>query len=152
MHGAPSVIYPVGRSRFAGLLLLVAWLLGAATALASWLQGQPFVWRIALVASLLAAAGAFAAAGWWRSSRGTLAWDGDTWNWSGLPGSPGGEIDVALDLQRWLLLRFSGTGAKHWFWLERARDEQRWDDLRRAVYSRARPQALPGAQPPAAKP
>ena len=152
MHGAPSVSYPVGRSRFAGLLLLTAWLAGAATALASWLQGQPFAWRIAVVASLLAAAGVFAGLAWWRSASGTLAWDGDGWTWSGSSRSYPGEVDVGLDLQRWLLLRFSGDGATHWSWLERSRHAERWDDLRRAVYSRARPQALPGAQPPAAKP
>ena len=30
MHAAPSVTYPVGRSRLAGGLLAAAWLLGAA--------------------------------------------------------------------------------------------------------------------------
>ena len=36
--------------------------------------------------------------------------------------------------------------------LERQRCPQRWFDLRRAVYSRASPQARPSARPPAATP
>ena len=35
MHGAPSVIYPVGRSPFAAAVAAGAWLLGGA-ALAGW--------------------------------------------------------------------------------------------------------------------
>jgi toxin CptA len=58
-----------------------------------------------------------------------------------------------LDLQRLLLLRWHGAaGGVQWLWAERARHPDRWDALRRAVYSRATPDALQGAKPPAAKP
>ena len=89
MHAAPSVSYPVGRSRFAGALLAALWLLGAAALLAWTLQAAEPGWRQLLAALVLAACGAAAAAGWWRSPAGTLAWEGGAWRWEGTgPQSP----------------------------------------------------------------
>jgi toxin CptA len=148
MHSAPSVSYPVGRSLFAAALLLLGWLAGAGATVLWAVQVQPTGWRLAAAALLLGAVGLLAAHSWWKAAAGTLAWDGDGWTWAA-QGS--GTVSVSLDLQSWLLLRWEGEGCGRWLWLERAAGAPRWADLRRAVYSRARPQALPGAQPPAAE-
>jgi toxin CptA len=152
MHSAPSVSYPAGRSRFAAALLLLAWLLGGAVTALWWLQSQSPGWRLIAACLVLAAAGAFAAWNWWHSEAGMLAWGGETWSWSDGRGSHTGTIKVSLDLQRCVLLRWTSEIGSHWFWLERARSAERWDDLRRAVYSRARLEVLPDPRAPAAKP
>ena len=149
MHSAPSVRYPVGRSPFAGAFLLLTWLLGAVAAVLWWAQDDG--WRPATAALLLACVGAAAAWGWWHSPVGTLAWDGEGWNWSTPAGLEAGEPDPCLDLQHRLLVRWNGT-RRRWLWLERASGAERWDDLRRAVYSRARPKAPRHDQQPAATP
>lgn len=152
MHSAPSVSYPVGRSRFAGLLSLAAWVLGA-LAIAWWqVQAQAPSWRQWMAWSVLAGAGAFAAWAWARSPRGVLAWDGATWSWTEGQDVQAGTLEVGLDLQRWLLLRFCGSDSSHWCWLARTSLPERWDDVRRAVYSRARPEALPQVRASAPKP
>ena len=56
-------------------------------------------------------------------------------------------MEVALDLQRWMLLEGKTVSGTHWFWVERRGQPERWDDMRRAVYSRARPQAGSAAAP-----
>ena len=154
MHGAPSVSYPVGRAPLAAVLLLAAWLCGAAAATAWWWQqGSGFFgWRLSAMLLALSLAGTVAATSWWRAPSGTLAWDGECWTWMSRSGTETGCVRVALDLQRSLLLHWSAPGASRWLWLVRASHAERWDDLRRAVYSRARPQALQQAEPPAAKP
>lgn len=151
MHDAPSVSYPVGRSRWAGALAASLWLCGLAGALLWAAQPQVAFWRLALAWTAAAVAGVVALRTWWRTPRGVLAWDGSGWTWTpdGGHGVPG-ELQVALDVQHLLLVRFRAAGAGGWFWLERGGGE-RWDELRRAVYSRAGPAALP-AEPPAAKP
>jgi len=151
MHNAPSVSYPVGRSFFPALALAALWLLGAAaTAAWAWQAGVSTAARL-LAGAVLALAGLGALGFWRRMPEGELAWDGERWTWpSGAAGE--GVLAVGLDLQRALLLRWQGGRAAQWLWLERSRAPQRWDDLRRAVYSRATPDALAGARPPAAKP
>jgi hypothetical protein len=147
MHNAPAVSYPAGRSRLAGVGMFVAWLAGA-TGVAFWgLQVQVASSVIAAACAAAAAVGGAAWRGWLRSPVGTLAWDGESWTWSAGSKTQAGTPEVALDAQRLLLLRWSGAaGSVKWLWLERAGSPARWDDLRRAVYSRASPQALPGAQ------
>lgn len=151
MHNAPSVSYPAGRSRFAACLLLVAWLLGCGAALL-WQWQSPGGQRLGAMLAMLAVSGLFAAWQWWRTPGGTLVWDGARWNWSVRPETADAEVSVALDLQRALLLRWRAAGASRWIWLERGSRPERWDDIRRAVYSRARPTALQPAERPAAKP
>jgi hypothetical protein len=152
MHSAPSVSYPLGRSRFAAALLLLALLLGGAVTALWWFQSQSPGWRLGGAWLVLAAVGAFAGWNWWDCARGNLAWDGETWTWSSDRLVQTGVVEVRLDLQRWLLLRWTSGNASQWFWLDRAGRRERWDDLRRAVYSRAKPEALPVARLPAAKP
>ena len=152
MHNAPSVSYPLGRSRFSAALLLAAWLLGGAATALLWLQSQSPGWREGAACLVLAAAGAFAAWHWCHAPSGTLAWDGECWNWSDGRFEETGVPEVSLDLQHWLLLRWTSGTATRWFWVARAARAERWGDLRRAVYSRARPEALPEAGRWAAKP
>jgi toxin CptA len=149
MHNAPSVSYPVGRCRFAGVLAGVLWCLGGG-AVGAWAwrsaaEGQP----VGVVAAVWLTCGLLAARAWWAAPSGLLAWDGAGWNWAG-EGLDAAQPQIALDLQRWLLLRLRGGNVPGWLWLERGRDPQHWDALRRAVYSRARTAAPQGAQPPVA--
>lgn len=152
MHNAPSVSYPVGRSLLAGGLAAGLWLLGGLVTVHWVVQSQVSGWRLATASIVLALTAL--AAGWnWRSMpRGTLAWDGQSWAWSGAGQTDSGTVEVRLDLQNWLLLHFGLPGASRWLWLERSRCPERWDDLRRAVYSRARPQTPPDAGAGVAEP
>ena len=152
MHGAPSVNYPVGRSRFLGAWLLAAWLTGAAANVGWWFQAQPAPSRLLPAVLVLVGAGLIAWHGWSRTTGGELAWDGEHWSWAGTTDAANRGVDVGIDLQRHLLLRWGSGPGSRWLWIDRASRPERWDDLRRAVYSRATPQALAGAQPPAAKP
>ena len=150
MHNAPSVNYPVGRPRLAGLLAAGLWLAGSAATL-WWLhESQTAGWRHLLAAAVLLASGTCAFLSWWRSPQGELAWDGAAW--TGPTGTGADGVEVALDLQRVLLVRLRTAHRSHWLWLERSRCPHRWLDLRRAVYSRARAPALPPARPPVATP
>jgi len=150
MHSAPSVTYPVGRSPFAGTLLLTIWLAAAAAIGLWWTEVSS--WRPAISALLWLASGLWAATQWWRSAKGAVAWDGESWNWTASDGADTGMLEVSLDLQRSMLVRWAGKGPSQWFWLERASRAERWDDLRRAVYSRAAPGVPPDPQRPTAKP
>jgi toxin CptA len=151
MHSAPSVTYPVGRSPFAGVLLLVIWL-ATAVAFVCWWMGGGSGSRLGAAALLWLATGLWAARQWWRSPKGAVAWNGESWNWAA--GEPGdnGVLEVSLDLQRSMLVRWDGKGASRWLWLERASRAERWDDLRRAVYSRAALGAPLDAKRPTTKP
>jgi toxin CptA len=153
MHDAPSVTCPVGRSHWAGALLLALWLAGLLAALL-WSTASPAAgWRFALLWITVAATGALALRSWWRAPAGTLAWDGSAWSWRGAGASDStGQLRVSVDLQHAILVRWHDDKGRRWIWLERRHGAERWDDVRRAVYSRARPEALPAADPPAAKP
>src|SRR5688572_29692668 len=127
MHSAPSVSYPVGRSRFAGALLGAAWLLAAAVILVWTLSTALPGWRQALGGAVLAACGLAALAGWLRSPAGTLAWDGGAWRWENSTDSEGGRPELALDLQARMLLRWLPAGERarwrtRWIWVERSEE------------------------------
>ena len=143
MHNAPSVLYPVGRSRFLGRLVFVLWGLGVLAA-----AGQ--VWQVGgLTGPVLLTSGSAVLAGalaWWslrQTPQGTLRWDGEAWHWlpetlredkfsEPLTTSP----QVHLDLQQVLLLSLVPAGSRRvWLWLEKAQSPARWDDLRRAVFA-----------------
>ncbi|MEO7390876.1 MAG: hypothetical protein ABIU58_01800 [Ramlibacter sp.] len=152
MHSAPAVTYPVGRSRAAGWLLLALWLLALVSTLLWWNQLQTPGWRISSAFVVLGASGALASAAWWRTPEGMLSWDGSAWGWSVWQSGAAGSLQVSLDLQDWLLVRWQAGAASQWLVAERTSDAVRWDDFRRAVYFRARPETLHRAPPPAAKP
>ena len=153
MHDAPSVTYPVGRSHWGAGIALTLWLAGLVLTVLWSAQPQVTWWRLGAAWTAVAVGGAVAALAWWRTPAGAFAWDGAAWTWSPAGGVPvTGQFRLSLDLQHALLVRWHDEGAGRWFWLERQRRREAWDDLRRAVYSRARPEALPPAEPPAAKP
>jgi len=146
MHNAPAVTYPVGRSSIQGVLGLVLWLAGAA-ATTAWAVTTPHALLAAAAACVCIAVAGLAAVSWWRSPTGELHWSCDGWQLD-LQGQPlCGEPVVALDLQASLLLRWRASpGAGGWLWLDRASAPGRWDDLRRAVYSRAIADAPPSSR------
>jgi toxin CptA len=133
-------------------MLLAAWLAGVAVALLWSAQPQVAPWRLALMWTAVAVTGVLALRSWARAAAGVLAWDGAGWTWrEGAGAAAAGTIELSLDVQHTMLVRWHDGGSRRWLWLERRRCRERWDDVRRAVYSRARPHALP-AEPPAAKP
>ncbi len=73
----------------------------------------------------------------WRAARPQtvlLRWDGAAWSADAVSG----EVDVMLDLQRWLLLRFRPTqGGPRWLPVPGAEAGAAWHALRAALYSRA---------------
>lgn len=136
MHSAPSVSYPMGRSRDAARLLWIIWAVGACCAGAASYQFDSIGWRQgALLASLALAA--MAVRRTLNRPMAGLAFDGQHWSFSGARVFSVTEATVALDLQTLLLVRLrSAAGASQWRWLERRADPQRWQDLRRALYAR----------------
>ena len=145
-HSAPSVSYPLGRSRFLGCLLLVGWLIAAGVTLWWWRASATADWRPLLgCAALLIAAGVMAT-GWRRAPVGRLQWDGQRWRWESVVYRSGTALEppvVVLDVQFALLLRLDNqAGAVWWLWAERSALPARWLDLRRAVHARHRPTTL----------
>lgn len=145
LHNAPSVIYPLGRSRFLGWLLLLAWgLVGALTA-AWWYVATAGDARPWLGWATWLGAGALMVRGWHGSPVGHLVWDGQHWAWESPVYQDGGNLaapHVVLDVQFAMLLRLDNpAGASWWLWAERLASPPRWLDLRRAVYARPRPEA-----------
>jgi hypothetical protein len=135
MHGAPSVSYPVERSRRAGHLLLAVWLLGAGVAGLACAQSAGTGWRegVLLLCVIVAAFGA--RAGMCPPGPARLVFDGQHWSLAG--GAPMTGAAVALDFQALLLIRLTQPGgAARWVWAERRAMPGRWRDLRRALYSR----------------
>ncbi len=145
----PAVLYPLRRSRILGLLL-VALLLASAGGLGAWLVqsgGAASLWP-AVVASILwclAAASTFHC--WFYQFSGVLRWDGQVWTLESPSSGVAGMAlsvppEVLLDVQSYLWLHACPMGrGRIWLWLERSTQPERWLDLRRAVYSRARPGA-----------
>lgn len=152
MHAAPSVTYPVGRSRFAGLLVLAVWLAGLAAITAWILQSPAAGGRHLLAGCVLAVSGIAGLAGWLRAARGTLSWDGEGWRWeeAGLAVATG-RPQLVVDWQSRMLLHWHGQERARWLWAERTSDASHWDALRRAVYSRASTPVPPPGQPPVAE-
>ncbi|MEO5737107.1 MAG: hypothetical protein ABIQ82_06580 [Variovorax sp.] len=149
MHSAPSVSFPVGRSRFAGHLLMVIWTAGACCAGVVCYQFESVGWRGAVLLASVLVAGAAAGLAYWRQCAGELHFDGQGWRLAGADPLHAARLLPALDLQSLMLVRLAAPGQRpRWCWLERRSAPHRWLDLRRAVYSRA-PSADP-ADPNAA--
>lgn len=142
MHSAPSVSYPVGRCAFqCGLYAFFIVLTSAVLWAWAFYQGLTAAWCLAVTATTL---GAFLG---WRAlgHLGMLTWDGQVWCLHDQPAGfedTLGEVQVTLDVQKALLLRWKPTSdtlhAKpQWLWLGSQASDHRWQDLRRAVYQRA---------------
>jgi toxin CptA len=137
MHSAPSVSYPVGRSRFLGRVLAVLWLVGVAVMVIAWQRASLNDFRAAIVSAAWGLAGLMACRFWVAMPQGELRWDGHAWSVPGASIAPGG-MCVRLDWQRHLLVRLQCVDTAHrWLWLSASAHPARWNDLRRAVYSRA---------------
>lgn len=152
MHAAPSVTYPVGRSRFAALLVGTLQGLGLAAATLWAVLAPGFGWRQAAAFAAVLVFGSLAWIAWLRSPSGLLQW-GARWQWQAGGTTWAGDVECALDLQSRMLLRFRPeAGRPRWLWVERKSDPSHWDALRRAVYSRASlPLPEAGKPPPAAE-
>jgi toxin CptA len=138
MHNAPSVSYPVGRCAFARRF---SWGLASLTWLVwlGWLMQQGASALVLVAGGLGLIAGVAA----WRSYQaqgGTLTWDGQVWCWHDAPlhDDTLGELQVLLDLQHTLLLRWQPSDKTTSFqtvnlWLSAESAPDFWQDLRRAV-------------------
>ena len=150
MHSAPSVTYPVGRSRGATRILIGTWALGACCAGLSCYLFDSAGWRQLLLVLSVLFSGVAAALGLRSDGAGVLHFDGIYWTLSGTDKDRtvhAARASVALDLQSLLLVRLSQPGrAGRWIWIEQRAMPERWRDLRRAVYSRP-PSASPAGEP-----
>lgn len=140
MHSAPSVSYPVERSRWAPWFFGVI-LAASACCVGAWrYQNDSETWRWPLLLGALlvgALAGVFGLQSTMRATR-TLRWDGAAWSLSGSPALGAAAAAVALDLQAMLLVSLREAGRPtQWLWLERRAMPERWNALRRALYARA---------------
>jgi hypothetical protein len=151
MHAAPSVTVDLhGSRRWTAAVCALGALAGGAAGIALLSHLDAMV-PSALAAGTAAAActGALAA---WRCAphdRGRLAWDGARWLLDGQPG----QLQVMLDLGRWMLLAFRAAdapGRPRWLPVSDDRLPQALA-LRAAVYCRALPiqtnPSLPGRSP-----
>ena len=143
---APSVQYPLRRSRVLGALLLALLFTGAGV-VAAWVSSgaRDVVLSAAVALGLWLSAAAGAVHFWWSQPRGVLQFDGQAWTLGQTAKSFSGPLalsvppEVLLDLQAHLWVRIVPIGhSSQWLWLERSSQPERWMDLRRAVYSRAR--------------
>ena len=137
MHAPFPVTVSVGRSRHLGAVLWTIWTLGLLLWFIWVLESGWSEWRVALHGVLvLLTAGVFAWL-WQRLSIGNLGWDGERWSWLANRAVPGaelsGRIEVCLDWQTGLLLRFVAGNTVLWLWLDRSMSAERWDDLRQAT-------------------
>ena len=142
----PAVQYPVRRSRILGLLLcaLAASGMAAVSGWAFFGAGPQPGWRVWCAMALACAAGAGALHFWMGQFVGVLRWDGQGWSLEFPAAEPAGLAlasppQVFLDLQSHIWMHAVPVGrGPVWLWLERSAHPERWGDLRRAVYSRAR--------------
>lgn len=151
MHSAPSVTYPVGRSRLAARLLMVTWAAGAGCAGAASYQFDSVGWRQAVLAVSVVVSAWAVLRMLRRAADEQLMFDGQHWSLSrsGRPGAA--RATVVLDFQSLLLLRMDEPGRRtQWLWPARGSQPDLWRDLRRAVYSRAPPAGNTAAHPEAA--
>ena len=136
MHNAPSVSFPVGRSRFQGWLL---GLISLIAVLADWLwclQADSIGWRQGLFLLILLVTLVDSVLVWQRTPTGSLRWDGQVWSWNSVNAPVSGVLAVHLDLQFCLVLSLRQVnGVRIWLWIERRGDATRWDALRRAVFA-----------------
>jgi toxin CptA len=143
MHSAPSVSYPVGRSRLARRLLLGLWGLGAAGVIAWCLQFSGAPWRTGLLLAALLVAGIAARRAGGLGEGVQLQWDGQQWSCTGSRQLGGAAASVHLDLQSLALVRLCAPEqSAAWLWLDRDACPARWLDLRRALHA-----STPAARP-----
>ena len=122
-----------GAWRVALVLLTCA----GAAAIATWLPGrEPGVsvgWMMKTLVVAVALPMLACAVSLWRVPAQSLRWDGQVWQLDGVPG----ELTAAIDLGRWMLLKFAPEmpGRTSWLPVQRRGLETQWHALRCAVYS-----------------
>jgi len=155
-YKAPTVVYPVGRSRWAAVTMVLGWAAAAGVTLAwTWAAGPgdgapAWGWASLLLAGL-------ALAWHWRSApSGQLAWDGHRWLWVSRAypvGTPLSPPQVVIDLQGVIVVRMSNpAGAALTLWLEARQEPGRWLDLRRAIHARPQGGGVDAVDPLGARP
>lgn len=151
MRNAPSVLIPVGRSRFGACVLAAAWLAGLALLVGWRLQApDPGSWAglsgpQAAMAVLLLTCGLLAWRHHRRASVGLLDGDGQHWWWITAGGECAAQVRVMADWQGLMLVRLTpedGSGVQ-WLWLVPRGNAEHWRAVRRALYFRASRQAPP---------
>ena len=151
LHRAPSLVYPLGRSRLLGGALFLGWCIAAGVTLRWAHSAAAGDWRPMLGWLALLISAVFMATGWRRAPVGSLGWDGQRWRWESPVYRGGSALDapiVVLDLQRALLLRMDNqAGAVWWLWAERSAAPSRWLALRRAVHAPGKLDSLSGERP-----
>lgn len=147
IYQAPFVRFGVGRCRrpwwavgalaVCGALALAGWAMGGASKPLFPLAAAAALWLACVAVALHFTA---------RLPQGDLVWDGGLWRFEVAGARDAtGMLRVHMDGQSHLLLSLRETaGAVHWLWLERCMQPERWEALRRAVYSRPRPDAGQG--------
>ena len=141
-YPAPAVQYPVGRSRWLIVVLVLMQLASLAVLVAWLLQGAGAEQHVAMASLLLWAGAALLVLRFWsRLPVGTLRWEGACWHLCRVAGPPVdqtlGEVAVVqLDLQHHMALAFPDARPAIWLLVERRREPVCWLELRRAVYSR----------------
>jgi len=147
MHNAPSVTYPVGRSRKARSIEMSLLAAGACAVVLFALQVQGAGWHKAALALSWGAALAATLLARRRPAVAQARWDAPLWTLGGSRGEiilGAAQAHVHLDLQ-WLLLAqlTDASGASRWLWFDRAADPSRWLAVRRALYAQS--SGVPGA-------
>ena len=144
MKEAPLVVYPVGKTRWLAWVLAVGWSLGALMlSLIHFLYFPVDGSRLSTIFMVATAllSGAALMAWWRRQATCTIRWDGERWHLLGAEQpdamADGGRIEVALDAQRALLLRYRTDVSSRWLWAQASSAPERWHLLRCAIYSRA---------------
>ena len=116
----------------AGIAVIAAWLLTRESVPTAWILIPSAIGAAILLANGLALA---------KMPAANLRWDGRAWHLGAPAGDPvTGDLDVAIDLGPWMLLRFSPTTPAHrsrvvWLPVQRSALASQWHALRCAVYS-----------------
>jgi toxin CptA len=140
MHSAPSVSYPMGQPRVVRRGLWGVWCCGAACAMAATAARDAVGWSALVLFFSVLLAFVVLRRSLRRASAdaGLLHFDGQGWSLVGDFPSCEGKVEVCLDFQSSMLLSLREPGhPRRWLWSARADLPARWNDLRRAVYSRA---------------
>jgi toxin CptA len=148
-HNAPYLVYPVKRSIFLGWVLGLIWLLGALLAAQWYLRTDHAGVAVVAVGLSVLIPGLLSLRTWLHSPAGELRWDVQYWHW--MPSRrvltlSRPSMRCVLDFDSALLLKVGGSGGSGvWLWAERAAFPDRWQDLRRAVFSPGRPDTAKSA-------
>ncbi|GKT22263.1 hypothetical protein [Acidovorax sp. SUPP3334] len=140
---APATRYVFQRSRLVGWFIVSA-LFSSAGGLVAWMGQASGDLTVQFILSWVLWA-FVAASGWYfwrRLPSGFLQWDGLNWSLTAGDALPvAGVLVVHMDFQRFFLVHLSGLdGRSAWLCLERCGPQESWASLRRAVYSRPKPE------------